>query len=90
MLVTQYLPDLDKIKSKRSSEAPFRYWLENILKRSDKLPRGKFFKGKVGGKPLRIIDEYWMTRDFDMELSIFAKPRYGLGLINIDSENSQT
>ncbi|WP_391485335.1 hypothetical protein [Acinetobacter baumannii] len=51
MLVTQYLPDLDKIKSKRSSEAPFRYWLENILKRSDKLPRGKFFKGKVGGKP---------------------------------------
>ncbi|ECH2288240.1 hypothetical protein FOE33_24430 [Salmonella enterica] len=36
----------------------FRDW-QYKLSRKDKLPRGKYFKGKVGGKPITVIDEFW-------------------------------
>ncbi|MEG3126741.1 hypothetical protein SC171_17020 [Pantoea cypripedii] len=29
------------------------------LKRGEKLPRGKFFKGKKPGRPPLIVDEFW-------------------------------
>jgi hypothetical protein len=36
----------------------FRDW-QYRLNRKDKLPRGKYFKGKVAGKPITCIDEFW-------------------------------
>ncbi|WP_213069009.1 hypothetical protein [Acinetobacter baumannii] len=59
MMASQDISDFKKLISKRNSEAPFKYWLENVLTRKDKLPRGKFFKGKIGGKPIIVLDEFW-------------------------------
>ncbi|MDN5490487.1 MAG: hypothetical protein L0G48_08140 [Staphylococcus equorum] len=87
MLVTQNYPDFEKYKSRRDANAPFRYWLENVLKRSDRLPRGKFFRGKVGGKPIRIIDEFWLG--IDKSFYFPQKPRYGLSIINNISDNNE-
>lgn len=87
MLVTQNYPDFEKYKSRRDAEAPFRYWLENVLKRGDKLPRGKFFKGKVGGKPILIIDEFWLGKG--ESLYFHPEPRYGISIINNISDNSK-
>lgn len=36
--------------------AAFREW-QHRLNRGDKLPRGKFFKGKRAGKPFMMMDE---------------------------------
>lgn len=36
--------------SKLCKNAAYRDWLQNLNHR-DQLPRGRFFKGKVGGKP---------------------------------------
>ncbi len=36
--------------------AAFREW-QRQLRRGDKLPRGKFFKGKVAGKKRIVFDE---------------------------------
>lgn len=54
--------NINILKAKRNNEAPFKYWLENVLKRGDILPRGKFFKGKTAGKPIWVTDEFWMHR----------------------------
>lgn len=87
MIVTQSYPDMEKFKSKRDAEAPFRYWLESVLKRSDRLPRGKFFKGKVGGKPIRLIEEFWLG--VDKSLYFHPKPRYDMSIINNISDNDE-
>lgn len=84
MLVTQNYPDFEKYKSRRDANAPFRYWLENVLKRGDRVPRGKFFKGKVGGKPIRIMDEFWLGIDKSF---YFPQPRYGMSIINNISDD---
>lgn len=55
IMVTQRREDFGKIKP---IPYAFRDWLHK-LNRSDKLPRCKYFKGKVGGKPMVIIDEFW-------------------------------
>lgn len=38
--------------------AAFREW-QNSLKRGDKLPRGKFFRGKKAGRSFIALDERW-------------------------------
>lgn len=39
----------------------FKEW-QYKLKRGDKLPRGKWFKGKTAGRPRVIFDEAWRFR----------------------------
>lgn len=52
VLVTQKPNDFNPLKK----NVAFRHWLKK-LGRKDTLPRGKFFKGKVGGAPIIIFDE---------------------------------
>lgn len=55
IMITQRFEDFGKIKP---IPYAFRDWLHK-LNRNEKLPRGKYFKGKVGGKPMVILDEFW-------------------------------
>ncbi|BET65056.1 hypothetical protein YPSE1_45160 (plasmid) [Yersinia pseudotuberculosis] len=55
IMVTQQLENFGK---RKPTPYAFREWLYR-LNRKDKLPRGKYFKGKVGGKPLVILDEFY-------------------------------
>lgn len=53
--------DLVYVKDKNRPEYPrqgalIKDWLHK-LNRNDKLPRGKFFKGKKAGKPIILMDE---------------------------------
>lgn len=60
MIVTQTF-DNEKYEAaarKHLKAAAFTDW-QNRLKRGDKLPRGKFFRGKKAGRPLVAVDEYW-------------------------------
>lgn len=53
VMVTQKLSDFDG----HNKNAPYRHWIRK-LDRKDTLPRGKFFKGKVGGRTkFLVIDE---------------------------------
>lgn len=55
--VTQSVADLERYaKGKRRSVA-FEEWRRKLSRR-DRLPRGTFFKGKKGGEPLMILDEF--------------------------------
>tara|TARA_Y100000780_G_C13548965_1_gene364526 strand:- start:51 stop:275 length:225 start_codon:yes stop_codon:yes gene_type:complete len=59
---TQIVPvvqELTEYKRLAGKNAAFRQWQQK-LKRGEKLPRGKFFKGKKAGKPLFIMDEAWL------------------------------
>ncbi|MHC6758126.1 hypothetical protein [Yersinia ruckeri] len=47
---------LDKFSKKKPTPYAFIDW-QHRLSRNDKLPRGKYFKGKLGGEPLFVIDE---------------------------------
>lgn len=60
MLVTQ---TFDKEKHEAAIRAHLRTaaftdW-QHSLKRGDKLPRGKFFRGKEAGRPFIALDERW-------------------------------
>lgn len=60
MLVTQIF-DKEKYEAAVRNllrTAAFTDW-QHRLKRGDKLPRGKFFRGKKAGRPLVVVDEYW-------------------------------
>ena len=54
MLITQSIKDFKGI----GKNAAFKSW-QYTLNRGDKLPRGKFFKGKKSGKPITLTDEFW-------------------------------
>ena len=52
-----YMPNLERRVAYLRKTAAFKEWQEN-LKVGDRLPRGKFFKGKKAGRPLVILDEF--------------------------------
>lgn len=54
--VIQVQQDLDKYLALKGKDAAYKDWLHK-LNRNDKLPRGKFFKGKKAGKPIILMDE---------------------------------
>jgi hypothetical protein len=57
--VRQDLPEIkQEIHNFRGKNAAFQDWL-NKLSSTDQLPRGRFFKGKKGGRPRFIFDEAW-------------------------------
>lgn len=56
--VTQTLPDWEKELAYHRKTAAFEEWRQK-LSRGDRLPRGKFFKGKRPGKKPVLIDEFW-------------------------------
>ncbi|MCK9709881.1 hypothetical protein [Pseudomonas syringae] len=57
--VTQSIGDLLKSAAKRRKVAAFEEWRQK-LKAGDRLPRGRFFKGKLpGSRKLVIRDEFW-------------------------------
>lgn len=60
MIVTQtfYKEKHEAAVRKHLRTAAFTDW-QHRLKRGDKLPRGKFFRGKKAGRPLVAVDEYW-------------------------------
>lgn len=68
IMVTQRLEDFGKIKP---IPYAFRDWLHK-LNRNEKLPRGKYFKGKVGGKPIVILDEFWSFFNTQYSTSIHS------------------
>jgi hypothetical protein len=55
ILIEQRISDSFQHKSK----APFQFYLNHVLKHGDQVPRGKFFKNHVAGKPIIICDELW-------------------------------
>lgn len=64
MLVTQTI-DKERYEAAVRTHlrtAAFRDW-QHRLKRGDKLPRGKFFKGKKAGKPFMMMDEAHFLND---------------------------
>ncbi|WP_045391873.1 hypothetical protein [Vibrio rotiferianus] len=54
----QVKQDLDEYLALKGKNAAYKDWLHK-LNRNDKLPRGKFFKGKKAGKPIILVDEFW-------------------------------
>lgn len=50
--------EVEGVVRKMAKEAPFKEW-QHKLTPGDRLPRGKFFKGKSAGQPLFIMDEAW-------------------------------
>lgn len=58
--VTQAMPDLEKERAYLRKTAAFEEWRQK-LNRGDRLPRGKFFKGKRPGKKIVLVDEYWQA-----------------------------
>lgn len=56
--VIQTRPDLERYEAYRRKTAAFEEWLQK-LKRDDRLPRGRFFKGKKPGRKLVVMDEFW-------------------------------
>lgn len=51
------MPNLERRVAYLRKTAAFKEWQEK-LKVGDRLPRGKFFKGKKAGRPLRLLDEF--------------------------------
>lgn len=58
--VTQTLPDMERYEAYRRKTAAFEEWRLK-LNRGDRLPRGRFFKGKCPGRKLVVLDEFWRT-----------------------------
>lgn len=67
LIVLDPLGDTELVKhhmSKLGKNAAYRDWLLNLNHR-DQLPRGRFFKGKIGGKPkpkLYIDEAHFFNR----------------------------
>lgn len=58
--VTQTLPDMERFEEYRRKTAAFEEWRQK-LNRGDRLPRGRFFKGKKPGRRLVVLDEFWQA-----------------------------
>ncbi len=58
--VTQTLPDWRRHKAYRRKTAAFEEWRKK-LNHADRLPRGRFFKGKKPGRTFVVIDEFWQA-----------------------------
>ncbi|HEP8970168.1 TPA: hypothetical protein VDU83_002505 [Pseudomonas aeruginosa] len=56
--ITQTLPDMERFDAYRRKTAAFEEWRQK-LNRGDRLPRGRFFKGKRPGRQLVVMDEFW-------------------------------
>lgn len=52
--------DLECYEAWRKKTAAFEEWRQS-LNRGDRLPRGRFFKGKKPGGNLIVLDECWQT-----------------------------
>ncbi|MCE7534209.1 hypothetical protein [Acinetobacter nosocomialis] len=69
MSFRKYSGSLEQYVAKLKANAPFKHYLENVLKHGDILPRGKFFKGKTAGKPILVLDEFWMAAKSDVNVN---------------------
>jgi hypothetical protein len=58
--VTQTMPDWRRHEAYRRKNAAFEEWRQK-LHHGDRLPRGKFFKGKKSGKKFIVMDEFWQA-----------------------------
>lgn len=58
--VTQTLPDMARFEAYRRKTAAFEEWRQKLA-RGDRLPRGRFFKGKQPGRKLVVVDEFWQA-----------------------------
>lgn len=57
--VTQYRSDFEALLRRRQKTAAFEEWRLR-LNRKDRLPRGRFFRGKTAGSEKRVmVDEFW-------------------------------
>ena len=52
--VTQTLPDYQRHEAYRKKTAAFEEWRQK-LNRGDRLPRGRFFKGKIPGDRKSVV-----------------------------------
>jgi hypothetical protein len=55
---TQTLPDIQRQEVYRRQTAAFEEWRKK-LNYSDRLPRGRYFKGKKPGRKVVVMDELW-------------------------------
>ncbi|MBT2375515.1 hypothetical protein [Pseudomonas fluorescens] len=58
--VTQTKPDMERYEAYRRKTAAFEEWRQK-LNRGDRLPRGRFFKGKTPGRAFVMLDEFWQA-----------------------------
>lgn len=58
LTVSQTLPDMERFDAYRRKTAAFEEWRQK-LNHDDRLPRGRFFKGKRPGRKLVAVDEFW-------------------------------
>ncbi|MBG2989769.1 hypothetical protein I4617_16230 [Proteus mirabilis] len=74
--VTQSMADL--LKNVRKSSPVYEEYIRRLPRKS-KLPRGKYFRGRIAGAVVPIIDEFWQSAatQTDMELlqSLFKQAR---------------
>nr|WP_011922924.1 hypothetical protein [Pseudomonas fluorescens]CAM96147.1 hypothetical protein pQBR0115 [Pseudomonas fluorescens SBW25] len=57
---TQTQADIERFDACRRKTAAFEEWRLK-LNLSDRLPRGRFFKGKRPGRKLVVMDEFWQA-----------------------------
>lgn len=80
--VNRSTQDADNYLTERGKNAAFKDWI-NKLNLGDRLPRGKFFKGKSVKKPVIIMDEFHLftnTERFTFSGEDHAKSFVQLGL----------
>lgn len=59
LTLSTFTQSADIFKGSRRRRRPaFDDWLHH-LSRGDRLPRGRYFRGKKPGRPLYILDEFW-------------------------------
>lgn len=59
MILKTFTQSADMFKGPvRRGRPAFDDWLHQ-LSRKDRVPRGRYFRGKRPGKPLIIVDEFW-------------------------------
>lgn len=57
--LSTFTQSADMFKGRMRRRRPaFEDWIRQ-LSRNERLPRGRYFRGKQPGRPLYIVDEFW-------------------------------
>lgn len=66
--VTQSMADL--LKNVRKSSPVYEEYIRRLPRKS-KLPRGKYFRGRIAGTVIPIMDEFWKSASAQTDIQLF-------------------
>ncbi|MBT0513824.1 hypothetical protein ISO42_17370 [Morganella morganii subsp. morganii] len=68
IIVTQSMADL--LKNARKSSPVYEEYIRRLPRKS-KLPRGKYFRGRIAGAVIPIMDEFWKSASAQTDIQLF-------------------